>query len=95
MQKAVIYGVRAIQKYTKTKHVPVLTGDLRNSIVTENINELKSRVLTNLEYAPYVEYGTRYQRPQPYLRPATEDARKPTREFAKELMNKELRNIFK
>ncbi len=30
---------------------------------------------TNVEYGPYVEYGTRFSKAQPYLRPALDDNR--------------------
>jgi HK97 gp10 family phage protein len=30
---------------------------------------------SNVEYAPYLEYGTKYQRAQPYLRPAIDGRR--------------------
>lgn len=48
---------------------PVDTGNLRASIHTE-IEPLKGEVGTNVEYATYVECGTRYQDAQPYLEPA-------------------------
>lgn len=53
--------------------VPVDTGRLRSSI-TFQMSTLDSRpaveVGTNVEYAPFVEFGTRYMRAQPYLIPA-------------------------
>lgn len=53
---------------------PVDTGRLRNSI-THIVDEGgKCAVIgTNVEYASYVELGTRHQKPQPYLKPAAED----------------------
>lgn len=53
---------------------PVDTGRLRNSI-THIVDEGTSHVIigTNVEYAPYVELGTRRQKPQPFLKPAAED----------------------
>lgn len=53
---------------------PVDTVRLRNSI-THIVDEGgKCAVIgTNVEYAPYVELGTRHQKPQPYLKPAAED----------------------
>ena len=53
---------------------PVDTARLRNSI-THIVDEGgKCAVIgTNVEYAPYVELGTRHQKPQPYLKPAAED----------------------
>ncbi len=48
-------------------------GRLRSSITWEVVSEggdLSAKVGTNVEYAPYVELGTRYMRAQPYLVPA-------------------------
>ena len=49
---------------------PVKTNRLRGSIHTWRIDWLTVAVGTNVEYAGFVEYGTRKQLPQPYLRPA-------------------------
>ena len=53
---------------------PVDTGRLRNSI-THIVDEGTRHVIigTNVEYAPYVELGTRRQKPQPFLKPAAND----------------------
>ena len=51
---------------------PVRTGRLRASITTEKIDTAAYAVGTNVEYAPYVEFGTRKMRAKPYLRPAAE-----------------------
>ena len=50
-------------------YVPVDSGRLKNSI-TSKIMQEKAFIGTNVEYAPHVEYGTRFMRAQPYLRPA-------------------------
>jgi HK97 gp10 family phage protein len=50
------------------RKTPVDTGRLRSS-VTHDSDETGFVVGTNVHYAPYVELGTRYQRPQPYLKP--------------------------
>lgn len=59
------------------KLCPVDTGRLRNSITHDvwygGIGGNAVYVGTNVEYAPYVELGTRKQRAQPYLRPAAEN----------------------
>lgn len=55
------------------RRCPVDTGNLRSSLNDEVIkenNEIVGRVGTNVEYAGYVEYGTKRQTAQPYLRPA-------------------------
>lgn len=53
---------------------PVDTDRLRNSI-THIVDEDGKCVIigTNVEYAPYVELGTRRQKPQPFLKPAAND----------------------
>lgn len=48
---------------------PVDTGRLRSSISYE-VEDLTVRIGSDVEYAIYVEMGTRYQRARPYLRPA-------------------------
>lgn len=52
---------------------PVDTGRLRNSIAHEPVGDNTESIGTDVEYAPYVELGTRYQSPQPYLRPGVEN----------------------
>lgn len=53
---------------------PVDTGRLRSSITNELGNDggLVAVIGTNVEYAPYVELGTRYAPAQPFLLPALE-----------------------
>ncbi len=52
--------------------VAVDTGRLRASISLQRVGRLLYEVLTVVEYGPYVEYGTRYMRAQPFFRPAYE-----------------------
>lgn len=63
----------AAEGYAK-RACPVDTGRLRNSI-THIVDEGTRHVIigTNVEYAPYVELGTRHQKPQPFLKPAAND----------------------
>lgn len=42
------------------RNVPVDTGRLRSSIKTEKFGDIGRRVYTNVEYAPFVEFGTGY-----------------------------------
>lgn len=49
------------------------TGRLRNSITHVQENEDTEIIGTNVEYAPYVEMGTRRTQPKPYLKPAVQD----------------------
>lgn len=60
--------------------VPVRSGDLRSTIRVEDAGENRSRVVAGgqhgamtgrpVNYAGYVELGTRYMDPQPYLKPS-------------------------
>lgn len=53
---------------------PTKTGRLKNSITNAiDMGEEAVYVGTNVEYAPYVELGTRRQDPHPYLRPAASE----------------------
>lgn len=52
---------------------PVDTGRLRASITTtveESEQNIKVKVGTDVNYGPYLEFGTRYMRAKPFLRPA-------------------------
>lgn len=49
--------------------VPVLTGNLRDSLTYED-----GRVYTDVVYAGQVEYGGAHNPPEPYLRPAADTA---------------------
>lgn len=71
---AIARGLEAIglqaEGYAAQK-CPVDTGRLRNSITHTRVNN-DAYIGTNVEYAPYVEYGTSRQKAQPFLRPAAE-----------------------
>lgn len=59
-RKGLERGAKKIQKNAKYL-APVDTGHLRNSIKTKSENKqdgAEAQVYTNLEYAPYVEFGT-------------------------------------
>ena len=61
------------ETYAK-KYCPVDTGRLRNSITHQVESNGKAVIIgTNVEYAPFVELGTRYMGEEPYLRPALEN----------------------
>jgi len=71
---------------------PVSTGRLRNSIThqTESSEtQSKAYIGTNVEYAPYVEFGVASKniKPQPYLRPAIEENRDKIKEIIQKGMN--------
>jgi HK97 gp10 family phage protein len=60
---------------TAKELAPVDTGRLRSSIHVEKPARFTRSVETNVEYAPFLELGTRYQRAQPFLFPAYEQHR--------------------
>lgn len=70
---------RAVKVETAAKRLaPVDTGRLRSSLTHERGRDEKglvARVGTNVDYAIFVELGTRHTRAQPYLRPALGAAR--------------------
>lgn len=51
---------------------PVDTGRLRNSI-SHTQDDRAAYIGTNVEYGPYVEFGTSRQRAKPYIKPAVVD----------------------
>jgi len=52
-------GNIALMTETEIKNLtPVVTGRLKGSMVARRIKLLDHEVATNVEYAPYVEYGT-------------------------------------
>jgi len=76
--------------------VPVLSGDLRNSIdyyINKETGEVDVGVLKGskgADYAIFVERGTKYQKAQPYMRPACVNSEEDTQKIIKELIKKEL-----
>lgn len=62
----------------ETTHIKgYVGGTLRSSLtweLTQAAEGLSAKVGTNVEYAPFVELGTRYMKAQPYLVPALREA---------------------
>ncbi|OEH86251.1 hypothetical protein BHU72_12005 [Desulfuribacillus stibiiarsenatis] len=80
-------GIGAFVQGEAIVRTPVDTGNLRSSIdFVTNQNEKSVTVGTNVEYAPYVEKGTRKQRGQAFLAPAVETNIRRIGELARELM---------
>lgn len=71
--KAAVHAGALIIEGPAKAFAPVLTGNLRRSIHSEsavNGDGAQARVGTNVEYAPYVEFGTSQQAAKAYLRRA-------------------------
>jgi len=66
----------ALVKTDAKLRCPVDTGNLRKSITSE-VKQIEHSVEigTNVDYAQYVEYGTKRSKAQPYLRPAGDENR--------------------
>ena len=54
---------------------PVRTGELRDSIHKEEIDELNVAVGSDISYAPFLEYGTSRMAARSFLTPASISAR--------------------
>lgn len=67
-------AARGIEARAKMK-APVKTGNLRNSIGSDQESEYVWYVRVGAEYGAYVEYGTRHTAAQPFLLPALEEVR--------------------
>ena len=68
-------GLQA-EKHAKealTQQGAVDTGRLRNSVTHQVISETAVAVGTNVEYAPYIEFGTYKMGARPYIKPAVEN----------------------
>ena len=72
MMEAIVEDVALRVDKEAKKNCPVDTGNLRGSI-TVDINGVEAEVGTNVEYAPFVEYGTRFMDAQPFVQPALEE----------------------
>ena len=73
----VALGAAQIQTQARVR-VPVLTGNLRNSIQTEVYTEdgqAVSETGPTADYSTYVEYGTRFQKAQPFMEPGYQAAK--------------------
>ncbi len=73
IEKALTKGAMVGEGHAK-RYCPVDTGTLRRSITTQthkkNMRNVVVRCGTNIEYAPYQEFGTVRMAAQPFMRPA-------------------------
>ena len=84
----VAQGAFLIQAESRIR-VPVDTGNLRNSIITEVFAEdgqAVSETGPTADYAKYVEYGTSRQEAQPYMEPGFQAAKPGIDRVAKRLL---------
>lgn len=75
----ILGGMLVAQRATQKS--PIDTGRLKRSIThsmpkQEGKLAFRMDIGTNVEYAPYQEFGTRFMVPNSYLRPALKESRK-------------------
>lgn len=88
ISEAIKKGCLSIEASAK-QNCPVDTGNLRASITTNIIDDTSGEVGTNVEYASFVEFGTKKQSAQPFLYPAyKENEEKIVKEIEKALGGK-------
>ncbi|RFA36228.1 hypothetical protein CAI16_05415 [Virgibacillus dokdonensis] len=68
VQKAIQINASEMQSKAQN-YAPVKSGNLKRKIQID-VRGLTGRVASTAEYAPYVEWGTRFMDAQPHLRPA-------------------------
>lgn len=73
LEDALTAGAMVGERFAK-EYAPVETGTLRRSIAVETEEKNKSAVVvrcgTNVEYAPFLEFGTSRMAAHPFMRPA-------------------------
>ena len=73
---------------------PVDTGNLRGSM-THDVGKNEARVGTNVEYAPYVEFGTSDMAAQPYLRPALDENTRKITSLISDVIGREIKGAVR
>lgn len=69
------------------ENAPVDTGNLKRSIeLGIEDSGFTAKVSPTAEYAPYIEYGTRFMEAQPYLRPALNEQKEQFKSDMKKLV---------
>lgn len=73
-------GKKAAERYAKAARdiaktiVPVRTGRLKQSIDTVQVGPMDFETYTDIRYARFVEWGTRFMHAQPFMTPAAQMA---------------------
>lgn len=86
-QALIAIGLTA-ESYAK-RDCPVDTGRLRNSITHEvRMNENAVYIGSNVEYAAFVEIGTKRMKARPYLRPAAANHTEEYKDLVKQALSR-------
>ena len=93
-QKKALTAASLVVQGDATSRTPVLTGNLKNSI-TYKVREEDAIVGTNVEYAPYVEFGTSKMEAQPYLEPSLHNNKKKIEKLLKDAIAREIKGAGK
>jgi|GEM_PF-5178564 HK97 gp10 family phage protein len=70
------------------RNTPVITGRLRNAMTGRRVGFLKAELANNVEYAPFVEFGTSRMEPRAMIRKAAETMKEKGLEFIKDKLSK-------
>lgn len=71
------------------RETPVLTGNLRSSIIGKKVGFMEAEVGTNANYARYVEYGTSRFEPRAMFRKGVVSFKK----IAQEYLSNKIKNL--
>lgn len=90
----ILKGTLKVKRKAK-ELVRVDTGYLRNSIQhrLEKKESVEGVVYTNVEYGLFQEYGTRYQKGKPFLRPAIKRLRNEIVNDLEQYITQRLKNV--
>lgn len=74
------------------KRAPVDTGRLRSSYRHQvDLGQRNVKIGTDVQYSPYLEFGTSKQRAQPHLRPAMEENKNQIQKIVSEHLGRDLK----
>ena len=73
------------------EYAPVDTGYMRDHIHAKKDGEESAVVISEAMYSGFVEWGTRFMSPQPFIRPAISDGRREIPKLTATEVNAEIR----
>ena len=92
--KDTVLLANSIQYITGTGHKGGLndqSGDKAEGLLSVSLRKYEAAIGATALYAPYQEFGTRYQHPQLFLRPSLQSIAGKTNEVVQDWMEKELK----
>lgn len=77
------------------QNAPVDTGNLRDNIAVEEVDETHAVVTSGAEYSIYVEEGTSKMSPQPFMQPALADMENQFHAMVQKVVTASIRERFR